>query len=230
MAKFILRVDDCGWTPEKNQDHGLGYFLKWRDAAGLRGLPVSYGFIPTMLSSHDAAILAEQLTGDEALSVHGWDHARDGDVTAEQMSQAIVDFTDHDDDRIIRSYIPPFNRYGVAEMERWAVASRLERPLFFGGFIDDEQSLNFGPQPEFEHGVIHIPAYKPLYDRAGPIAERLPLALAKGIGDEYPVVVTLHCTWDANDLAAVGRLVDLLKPYLATEREVIEWTQHRNKS
>lgn len=232
MGKIILRVDDCGWTPEKADDRGLAYFQEWRNAFGIAGLPVYYGFIPTTLGVRELAWLTESLVGDERVSVHGWDHAR-GEVAPVHMVRALDLFrAAMVCEPYWPTYIPPFNAYNQITLAHWRHAGYETRrgngtraqAVFFGGFPDDAQSLNFGPEPAIVcTDLLHIPAFKPLYERAGPILERLPQYLEC----QYPLVVTLHATWDAQNLAALRPLRDALAPHLVTVEEALKWTQQK---
>lgn len=229
--KFILRVDDCGWTPDKEPDANLDFFLEWRDAAGLAGLPVVYGFIPTMVIDDDLAILAKQLSGAEELAVHGHDHAKGAIVSDLQMEAALRRFRDHG--LTCRSYIPPFNAYDYCEVEAWIRAMRgsgiepHSPNYFFGGFPDDGQSLNLGNLPciisRQAAMAYHVPADRHYYDRARPLIERVRAVAGKGTESGAPAVLTLHCTWDAKDLAGVGELVKAVREHLVSPNAVDVW-------
>lgn len=233
MGKLILRVDDCGWTPDKADDRGLAYFREWRDAFGIAGCPVYYGFIPTTLGVRELAWLVDNLTAEEVVSVHGWDHER-GPVSAERMHLALDLFRGASlSPAYYPTYIPPFNAYDHQTLSDWRNAGFFTgrhggtraQAVFFGGFHDDAQSLDFGPEPAIVcTDLLHIPAFKPLYERAGPILERLPQYL----DCPYPLVVTLHATWDAKNLAALRPLRDALAPHLVTVEEALKWTQRKN--
>jgi hypothetical protein len=228
MAKIILRVDDCGWVPpEKSDDRDLVYFRKWRDAFGIAGLPVYYGFIPTTLGLRELHWLYMNLEGGEEISVHGWDHER-GRVLAEHMQTAADLFRAAElNDPFWPAYIPPFNAYDADTMRDWnnAVTYRYPTaPVFFGGFPDDGQSLDFGPEPCMVDGVLHIPAYRPLYGRVEELIPELP----KHLGYEYPIVLTLHATWDVNRLDQLRTLRDMIAPHLVPVSEAMDWTKGRH--
>src|SRR5262249_19609361 len=143
-------------------DTGLEYFRGWRDAFGIAGLPVVYGFIPATLNDRELIWLRENLSGGEELAVHGWDHARGTSVTAEQMQTARRLFGAAG---LCRSYIPPFNAYSEWTVRDWADAC--PDGYFFGGFPGDLQSVNYGPLPAACGHVLHLPACQLLYERAG---------------------------------------------------------------
>lgn len=222
MAKIILRVDDCGWNPDKGDDRDLAYFREWRDAFGIAGLPVYYGFIPTTLGVRELAWLYDNLTDAEQVAVHGWDHAV-GPVDRNRMHLAVDLFREAGlFEPYYPPYIPPFNRYDAGTLGDWRSAAEryVSMKVFFGGFPWDGQSLDFGERPTLHYGdTIHLPAFKPLYDRAGPILEQLPNFL----NCDYPIVVTLHATWDAKNLAALRPLHDALAPHLVGMAAVHEW-------
>jgi hypothetical protein len=138
--RFVVRVDDCGWTPDKTPDVGLEYFRRFRRAARIdeRTLPIVWGFIPAMLTVSDLAALAEELRATKAdlptdrtgerLAVHGWDHALGAVVSAERMLVAIrqlsgVESAAHGaTGRRTPIYIAPFNQYGHATIAAWSKA------------------------------------------------------------------------------------------------------------
>ncbi len=227
MAKIILRVDDCGWVPpDKTDDRDLTYFRKWREAFGIAGLPVYYGFIPTTLGMRELAWLYDNLTPEEQVSVHGWDHAR-GPVDCRRMMFGLELFREaalHDS--YWPTYIPPFNAYDRGTIGDWMTATTHQepaQPVFFGGFPDDGQSLDFGPEPRMVDGVLHIPAYRPLYGRVEELIPEFP----KHLGFDYPIVLTLHATWDVNRLDQLRTLRDLIAPHLVPVSEAMDWTRGR---
>lgn len=194
---LILRVDDCGWTPEKVQDKGLAYFQEWRRAIGLdkSPFPVYYGFIPETVGPDEVAWLRDNLSPQEHISVHGWDHRRGARVTATEMTVGRHKFK-RNDDTLPSTYIAPFNDYDFRTLRDWKEAGG---SVFFGGFAKD---TNWGDLPTMREGVLHLPAIRAIYDRAGPLLQELP----KWEGLYCPLVVTLHCTWDWQNLAELHSL------------------------
>ena len=141
MSQFLLRVDDAGWRPEdKSNDVGLEYFQRWRDAFGIAGHPVVYGFIPSTVTPKEVDWLRDNLKTGEEIAVHGWDHARDAIVTTEQMQAARNLFSG----LVCNSYIPPFNVYDMQTMVNWGEVC--PHGDFFGGFKGEHH--NFGELPE----------------------------------------------------------------------------------
>lgn len=225
---FVLRVDDCGWrrlsAGATAIDTGLEYFFAWREAIGIAGYPVVYGFIPKAVQDADIALLNGKLGCLEEFAVHGDSHDRGQIVERGVMLRNQLRLSRYG---YCRSYIPPFNTYDGETIKHWAAANR-ERWLdlgdecfFFGGFPDDKQSLDFGTEPkQLANGLIHLPAFQPLYDQAREIDKRL--AQYIGVTDQ-PLVVTLHVTWDAEDFDALKRLGEKLVPHLVGLDYVKDW-------
>ena len=216
MARFILRVDDVGWDVAEDgakiKDEGLQYFTKWREAAGLQSMPVYYGVIPAMVDTPELEWLRDNLTGYEELSVHGWSHVRGSVVDRDRMELALNKFQDY---RHCRSYIPPFNHYGVETLSAWADAGVLGEPIFFGGFHEEHHC--YGHNISKVAGVYHLPAFQPLYDHSEPLIRKL-----DGWMDiQAPLVVTLHATWGRQNLKGVHDVVELLRPHLRTLDDAI---------
>jgi SAM-dependent methyltransferase len=220
---FILRVDDCGWTPEKNPDKGLEYFQEWRKSIGLdqHPFPVYYGFIPEMVGKEEATWLRDNLSPVEHVSVHGWDHRRGARVTPTEMTVARERFKRNDGTRP-DTYIAPFNAYDYRTLRDWKEAGG---SVFFGGFAPDTQ---LGDMPTMREGVLHLPATQAIYDRACPLLQELP-----SWENLYcPLVVTLHCTWDWQNLAAIAPLGEYLRGKCVEVGAVEDWlvrsTPHLN--
>jgi len=215
VAKFILRVDDCGWVPpSKANDRGLEYFQRWRNAFGIAGHPVYYGFIPTTIGPPEIDWLRRNLSPAEKLTVHGWNHARGAEVEAFRMQQALTDWQLPE---MRQAYIPPFNAYTRKTIEDWGATS--PEGYFFGGFHREHHT--YGNLPVFlpQYDVWHIPAPRELYDRAPEILKNL---------DAYrqydcPLTVTLHATWDAENLPALRELLTALEPDLVPADTLYNW-------
>ena len=75
---IILRIDDVGRAPSQpawgDPDRNLEYFWRWREALGLKGLPVVYGVIPQSVTKDDVQNLHDGLSGGE--DVDDLDHLR----------------------------------------------------------------------------------------------------------------------------------------------------------
>lgn len=213
VGGIILRVDDVcrrpGDTPELGMDKDARYFLKWREAAGLKGLPVVYGVVPCWPNRKGLDLLGKELTGHELLAAHGWDHRHGADVTKDQMIRA----------RSILStevYIPPFNKYEGYTIRNWTIVGG---KYFFGGIYPTDHK--HGVDPKRVEGCIHLPAYQLLYAHAGPLYDEAKTLIDRGL-PQFPVVATLHVPWDT-DFALVRKLVDLVRPYLVPLATVENW-------
>lgn len=220
MPGFILRIDDCGWNEQKQPDAGLKYFLRFREAAGLAGLPCYYGFIPLCVSVRDIDLLESSLSDCEQIAVHGWSHERGEVVTAKEMQRAVrvlcrpVDWP--------FAYIPPFNAYTRNTIQQWsaAVTSLGNKTVFFGGFPDDTQSVDLGQRPSIVDRAIHLPAVRELYGRSYEIHDAALRAIEQFKPDDPPRVLTLHATWEKDCLSATGKLIEAIKPHLTGD---ISW-------
>jgi hypothetical protein len=191
---FVLRVDDCAWTPEKKPDKDLAYFRKWREWLwGDSPQPAYYGFIPAMLGEAERKWLAENLLPCEHVAVHGWDHARGAVVTVEQMRTAREQLGNP------AAYIAPFNAYNRQTVLDWGEAGG---SIFFGGFPHETRIGDC-----IIGSVRHAAAVRELYDHAPPLIKALEAAVFRS---DLPVV-TMHCTWDCGREAAVREVGRLLR-------------------
>ena len=228
MARFILRIDDCGWTPEKKPDAGLDYFRAWRAACDWYGLPIHYGFIPSTLTLRELDWLRSNLTESESLALHGYTHERGEIVSAEMMirGRRVLELA-----RPTRAYIPPFNASTPSTIAAWHHAAG-GVSHFFGGFPGDEQSVQLGDRPLFDGvdagtiGVWHWPAFRPLYAHVPELLEAVPKHLYR----EEPTVVTMHCTWDINHFGKLATLREMLAPHLISLGEAVEWMCTKNSN
>jgi SAM-dependent methyltransferase len=198
--KVILRVDDLGWVPpDKLADKDLAYVDRWLAAGKLHGVPGAFGVMPAVLGREACRAIQERIPGPY-LAVHGWDH----------VHRAVVGIGEMADGRDMlgrtEQYIPPFNEYDVSTMLYW---ERVGGRLFYGGFKGEHHHLAAWPQTFGK--LTHIPAWRPSYDRAGPLLESLPWLRSRFRDSPVPCVLTLHCTWDAANLPAVGELIDAVR-------------------
>jgi hypothetical protein len=241
MTKLILRVDDCGWTPDKADDRNLEYFLSWRAALALPvDAHVTYGFIPVTLGFRELGRLEDELGPNERLAVHGWDHADGAVVTAKQMRYGLRLLYTLTLDRLVDyapAYIPPFNRYDHQTIRDWREQTYSSfrgslncHSVFFGGFTDSAVGLNLSSDPIMAvPGLLHLPAEKELYGRAAELLDRLPRWLEKDHPDSAPAVVTLHATWDCNDFLSLAELGKLLAPLLVSPDDALQYLVHRGR-
>lgn len=209
--KIILRVDDCGWTPQKQPDTNLIYFQEWRKQFGIVGYPVVYGFIPAMVDDDEIRWLMRNLSKEERLAVHGWDHEKDAVLTVADMARG----REHLKFAPV-CYIPPFNKYGVDTMDCWSVVCDYPS-YFFGGFVGEDHNL--GHYPMRVGQTIHLPACRQLYERAPKVLENLTRYLDT---DQCPLVLTLHLTWDW-EFHGLSALFDAIKDHLVGPEYVQKW-------
>lgn len=201
--KFILRVDDVGRKPgdkpEYGTDNDLDYFFRWREAAGLYGLPVFYGVVPAWLSRRGLCRLKSWLEGNERTAVHGWNHTKNTLVTLQQM----VDARNLLQTSGALAYIPPFNRYDDRTLNYWREAGG---QMFFGGLVASKLP------PRLEKDLIYLPAFGPFYGHIEEVLENLSLPQDQ---TEFPLVVTLHVPWDEESKwPLVNKLIRCLQNHL----------------
>lgn len=250
--KFVVRVDDCGWTPEKQADAGLKYFREWLHACNLdvASYPVVLAFIPATLSVNDLASLGDILvdcgrTGDvPRLAVHGWDHERGATVEADRMSHGLnclreaasrIAWSGLFAKKLENIYVAPFNAYTKSTVREWSRATTGTNGLFLGGFRDDAQSVDYGPDPVVvRKNVIHVPAVLHWYDHAPPLVGRVKELLSQAWTPDDdieppPVVLTLHTTWDVNSFGALSELFHLIGPMIVPPESFRTWLAENNR-
>lgn len=245
--KFVVRVDDCGWTPDKRPDAGLKYFREWFHACNLdvAPYPVVLAFIPATMTVADLDDLGGILRACDSpghvprLAVHGWDHEKGAIVEAEKMAHGLsclehAAARDCFTVRHERIYVPPFNAYTKKTLLDWSRATSGTNSLFLGGFRDDSQSVDYGPDPVIvRKNVIHVPAVFKLYARAPALVEQLGKIVEPEIVDDVepaPVVLTLHITWDDKYFAALGELFHLIGPSIVPPESFRKWLIENNRT
>lgn len=214
--QLILRVDDIGWVPpDKLPDVGLQYFQAWRDALGTAELPVYLGLIPSTVTTAELQQFEKLLQPHEELAVHGWDHARDTEVTKAQMLRSRREFAKY---ARCRSYIPPFNAYGDHTILDWNdTAQPRELNVFFAGFREEHYR---GPDhPYMVENTIVLPTHRFIYGRAPELLAQLP----QWEDLQCPLVVTLHATWDQHNFDALRALHDYMKPHTVSVDVIPEY-------
>lgn len=230
--KFVLRVDDIGWTcepesekPLKKPDRGL--VLAKRFHAAFKGLPWIAGVIPESLDEIGKAWLRSV---PEAMTVamHGVTHRRVDNVDSEfrglsvaqcenflVAGQALLGMKP-------RHFIPPFN---VADPE---LIPALERT----GFTTIWGQYEMTPKPPRSHGKLtYVPSFFPLYSATlagmgvgqGPILNNLP----KYLDEPGYAVITLHITWelakcDHSDFEGIRELVRHVEGRVITPERYLE--------
>lgn len=219
--KFILRIDDVGRqpgdTPEQGTDSSLDYFLRWRKALGLAGLPCYYGVVPTWINLLGREVLLDRLEGKERTAIHGWDHVHNSTIDVARMNLAMREIrgghrSGHRTN-LTKAYIPPYNWYSATTMKDWKEAGG---EYFFGGF--DEHYPGVGPFPSIQHDLLYLPAYRPLYGHAHEVLAGL--SKLPEVSYRYPLVITLHVPWDPeNDWPILAIVVNKIKDSLITLEE-----------
>jgi len=216
---LLLRIDDVGRPVDcaawEGLDPKLEFFARWRAAAGLAGVPCCYGVIPNRLGEAECQVLSG-LSAVEEVGCHGWSHERGEQVTATSMRCAVEKLSAASG-RPVSSYIPPFNEYDDTTLAAWRAAGGR---YFYGGRHGHDHER--GHLPVVIDGLVHIPAYEPLYGRAPQLLELERTILRLG-ASAAPYVVTLHTVWDAHCLGAVADLVNLMRAFLQPTQAVDRW-------
>jgi hypothetical protein len=202
---IVLRIDDVGRRegdkPEQGSDGALRYFDWWRGACGLIGTPAIYGAVPAWLEPGAAARV--DLQEPERWSVHGYDHTRGADVSADRMRESRLKLQ-------TGVYIPPFNAYTRQTVLNWSEAGG---SIFLGGY---EGNISSSCLPSRVGAAVYMPACKELYGRASELVERIPATFG------YPLVLTLHVPWET-DPKPVRDLVERIRTLLVPVEKVLEW-------
>lgn len=192
----VLRIDDVGRTPADSPEHGtdsdLTYFQEWREAIGLRGLPVIYAAVPQWLSSKGLDAL-NVIEPPERVAVHGWDHKKGWgpDLQFMELGRRLLGNT--------TVYVPPFNFYDMETMQNW---SKVGGRFFLGGHED------YPSTSCLENRVCHIKADASMYGKVFPVKTAI---LARELNDQV-AVATLHIPWDK--ISDVRGFAEEVKDYL----------------
>lgn len=226
--KFVIRVDDLGWTGRehgglKEEDPDLDRARQFHEALGLPYLGAVIASIPSPVGRRWLRS-AQGLT----VAIHGWDHGRgrpkadefDG-LTLNQMRDRIADAqhavgpSPH--------FVPPFN----ACPEILPEAAWLEGVRFIWGA---PSSWPTPPEPTSLRSVRFIPAWAPLYG-ASRWCQSLdckdPLVVAVQPWLDMPglAVLTLHLTWEfARDpeLAGLRHLAGIVRSRVISPADFIK--------
>jgi hypothetical protein len=206
--KFLLRVDDIGWTSEesdrppcKKQDVGLEIAKRFHDA--LDGIPYLAGVIPAYVDVNGIEWIESEPKG-MTVALHGFGHGEPTPGDRHEFEGKSEDFVRTriaEGRRIVgptQYYIPPFNSLNPAHVGAlWHEGIR----YVFGRELDWPTP----PSPyELDHGVKFIPSWSRLYGAIGwqqGAAKRRLLDEIQDIhefGREAGVaVMTLHLPWES---------------------------------
>jgi hypothetical protein len=231
-VNFMIRVDDLGWTPDKEPDAGLDLAKRFHEA--MAGLPYLGGIIPAMLDDDALAWLSSKPAG-LTIALHGWDHSRVDGVDSEFRGKDL----DECREMLYRGQkrmdgphfhlIPPFNSVEPDLPE----ACYLEaiRYIWGGGRHDRKEPSMWAtpPQPYPLGRVTFVPSWIPTYaatlwrmsEECPPLTEKLPRLLDR-LGK---AVITLHITWESarcDDLEGVRWLVDQIKDRVISPDEFLK--------
>lgn len=200
--KFVLRLDDVGWTekpekelPLKKPDGGLALAQRFCKAMG--GAPWLAGVIPDALDKDGVAWLRSRPKG-LTVAMHGVTHRRVDGVDSEFRGYSRPRCTVELESGKIklgvktRHFIPPFN----------ALEPELREALPVSGFSVVWGHYSQDPQPPRQEGSItFVPSYYPLYSATlvtmgagpAPLVDTIPYLL----GRPGALVITLHLPWEA---------------------------------
>lgn len=199
--KFVIRVDDIGWTAEpaeekplKKPDAGLRHAKRLHEALG--GIPWLAGVIPAALDNEGRAWLASRPPG-LTVAMHGVTHRRTDGFDSEFRGRTTPDCEGALRRGIdllgmkTRHFIPPFN---CADPE-------LMLALRATGFeaVWGQYSTMITP-PSKVQGLTFVPSLFDLYSSTlagmGPGQEPLVGKINQFLAADGYAVITLHVTWE----------------------------------
>lgn len=229
--KFVIRVDDIGWTdrplperPLKEPDRELLIARKFHDAMG--GLPYLAGVIPSTLDDAGRYWLSSRPAG-MTIAMHGVYHTRVDGVSSEFRGLNFSECGDRLINGVLklgmatRHFIPPFN----------AMEPELEVAL-----RDEEFSVVWGQYTELPLCPVKtpfftfVPSFLPLYGATKWRMKEGDVILLDEIKDfvdkDGAAVITLHLPWElargGDGFGGVRELVDRVKDLVVSPEQYLE--------
>jgi hypothetical protein len=241
--RFLVRVDEfphcLSWDePER---YGTAEFERFHSIMAEAGVPYLLAVLPRVshaaldpaprgwraLDQQECDVL-ERLPGDGvSFGLHGLDH-RTRHLSPRRRSELCglsPEATEHLIDQGLatlaglgiepRVFVPPFNRFDVAQYEILA-----RRFAVICGGLESIGVLGFHRTPVWRGSAAYLPAYEPLYGHARevlPTAQRLIEAQAA-----LWTPIVLHWAWESDDSwEALERLVAAIAPYAVCWEEFL---------
>jgi peptidoglycan/xylan/chitin deacetylase (PgdA/CDA1 family) len=243
--RVLLRVDEFpnGAAWEDRGIYGTESFRRFHDILMDAGCDYMIAVLPRVsrsfldpadgddrpLNDAEREMVAQLARDGAELAVHGFNH-RTRDARPRHHSELIGLSPDElearldESDRVLRelgveprSFVPPFNRFSASQFP--ALARRYE--IVCAG-PETVMQMGFQPTPQAREGTIYVPAYAPLYDRAGPVRAEVERLIEQDAGVWAPVV--LHWSWEAEDdgFAELERLARILGPLTVPWQDLVD--------
>lgn len=201
--KFLLRVDDFGWTDEESEapplkKRDIGLRLAQKFHAALDGIPYLAGVIPSEVDDRGIDWLMSCPDG-LSVALHGWNHSpgKERHEFHGLSPDSIRELISRGQKKIGPTpyFIPPFNSFAHAHAA----------PMWHEGIryvFGRDQAWASPPSPyELEMGVMFIPAWARLYGalgwKQGSASNRVLDELYVLFPDPGIAVLTLHLPWEA---------------------------------
>lgn len=200
--KFVIRVDDIGWSPKAVDKIDRELRLARRFHEAMRGAPYVAAVIPSMLDAAGLAWLQSAPAG-MTIALHGLDHApvEFRGLTGEQMRQRIQLSQERMAGITIADMVLPFNQY-ESGLECACRLQGIER-LWGGGHHQhtDPSRWPTPPAPYPVGPILFMPSWKPAYaatlwrmsDECPALCDTLPQLLQS----PGKCILTLHITWES---------------------------------
>ncbi len=121
-----------------------------------------------------------------------------------------------------RVFVPPFNRFSSSQYG--ALARRYD--VVCGG-PESVVEMGFHRTPLWRGDAVYMPAYHPLYGRAGDVRPALELLIERQVALWVPIV--LHWGWELDDdFEQLSRLAELAAPHARPWTELIDAAPRRS--
>jgi hypothetical protein len=115
-----------------------------------------------------------------------------------------------------RVFVPPFNRFSRSQYP--ALARRFE--VVCAG-PETVMEMGFQRTPQCREGAVYMPAYEPLYGRAGEVLPAIERLIEREAAVWVPVV--LHWSWETeDDFGELARLAELVADFTRPWGELLD--------
>lgn len=209
--QIIIRVDDVGWGLKKRIDSLMADYSQFHSLFAERNIPYCPCIIPAICDESMVKWMVDNFYSEVAPCLHGWNHERS--TTPDDEFGGLEYYLIEDklrkgikqlDPLKVWGMSSPWNRYDNKVID---ACKNVGLNFFFMGY-GREKEEKFYANDDF----VVLPVTPSLYVRSGEALKSIK-RLDKLSEQDYPHVLTLHCTWEypnlkGNDLA---KLLDNLK-------------------
>jgi uncharacterized protein DUF2334 len=235
--RFLVRVDEFPHyqSGDRPQQYGPEVYDRFHSVLSSAGVPYLVAALPRVPSDPlDPAASGDRPLSDEEVDVmlrladegvafgqHGYDHRTRGSrprrhselcglAPAEAVSRLDRGRAELERAGIhTRVLVPPYNRFDAEQYP--LLADRFD--VVCGG-PETVALLGFHRTPLWRGDAVYLPAYPPLYGRAGAVASAAERLVTRPLGTWAPIV--LHWGWESDSgLEDLRRLVDVIAPHAA---------------